>query len=305
MSGAGPVGSPGARRWLVAGALAGLALAAAALIRGAAPAARAPTGGDVVAWVNGQPIARESFARFVGAVARERSHLELDRDTKRELLQRLVDEELLLQQGLALGLDRREPSARRAIVSAVIEGITTDEDPADASRANLEAFFAAHARDFEQPGPVQVEAARVPVETGQEAVAFARAGEIARRARAGEPFAALAASLARPLEPPLPAGLVPLEALAGRVGSVVAQAIAQLAPGAVSDPVRGADGWWVVRLVARGPGVIPPLDQVIEPIRNAYRMKQHDERLARRLAELRARADVRIVDPELAGNEAR
>ena len=303
MSDAREVASPAARRWLVAGALAGLALAAAALIRGRAPAALAPAARqrDVVAWVNGQPIARESLARFVGEVARERPHLELDRDTRRELLQRLVDEELLLQQGLALGLDRREPSARRAIVAAVVEGITTDEDPAEGTREKLEAFYAERGRDFARPGPVQLEAARVPVSEGQEGMAYARAAEIVRRARAGEPFATLAASLAPALDPPLPAGPAPLETLVGRLGSAVEQAAATLAPGATSDPVRGADGWWVVHVVARGPDVIPPLEEVIEPVRSAYRLKQHDARLARRLAELRARAEIRVVDPELAG----
>jgi hypothetical protein len=302
MSGAEALGSRAARRWLLVGALGGLALAAAALLRRPAPSAPAPAaGGDVVAWVNGEPIARESFARFVGAVARERSHLELDRDTRRELLQRLIDEELLLQQGLALGLERREPTARRAIVSAVVEGITTDEDPAEASRDRLEAFYAEHGRDFAQPGPVEVHAARVEVAPGQEGAAYARAVEISRRARAGEPFPDLAASLGSPIEPPLPTGQVPLDALAARVGSAVAQAVGKLAPGAVDDPVRAEDGWWVVQVVARGPDVIPPLDQVLEPVRNAYRMQQHDQRLARRLAELRARADIRIVDGDLAG----
>src|SRR5262249_44836614 len=114
MSAADGVDSRRARRWLAAGAVAGMGLAALALMQARAPtgARVAPAGGgDVVAWVNGQPIARESFARFVGAVARERRRLELDIDTRRALLQRLIDEELLLQQGIALGLDRREPSA--------------------------------------------------------------------------------------------------------------------------------------------------------------------------------------------------
>jgi hypothetical protein len=289
-----------AERWLALGGLAGLALAAGALLHPGERGAPAE-GGGVVAWVGGRPISRDTFARYVGAAARERGRIELDRETRRALLERLIDEELLLQQGLALDLERREPTARRAIVSAVIEGITSDEDPAEETRDKLAAFYAAHAAEFARPGPVAIEAALVPVAAGEEAAAHARAVEIAQRARAGEPLAELAAALGRAPDPPLPAEPLSLEALGARFGDVVAESVGRLAPGAVGDPVRAAEGWWVVRLVSRGADATPPLDDVLEPVRSAYRMKLHDERLERRLAELRARAEVRIADPDLAG----
>jgi hypothetical protein len=128
---------------LALGAAAGVALAGAALLRGgpAEPASGAESG-DAVAWVNGQPVARESFARFVAGVARDRGGLDLDEAARREILDRMIDEELLLQQGLDLGLARREPAARRAIVSAVVDLVTTEEGPAEPTPEELEALHA-------------------------------------------------------------------------------------------------------------------------------------------------------------------
>ena len=70
--------------------------------------------------MNGEPISREAFARFAAAVAAERRSATLDAEERRRLLERMIDEELLLQRGIALGLARYEPTARRSIVSALI-----------------------------------------------------------------------------------------------------------------------------------------------------------------------------------------
>jgi hypothetical protein len=142
MSEGRPRGSARARAALAAGALAGVALAALSLVRsGDEPRPATIRSDDAVAWVEGEPIARETYARFVAAVARERGTVDLDPDTRRALLDQLIDEELLLREGIELGLARREPGARRAIVSAVIELVTTDEGPAEPSSPELEALY--------------------------------------------------------------------------------------------------------------------------------------------------------------------
>jgi parvulin-like peptidyl-prolyl isomerase len=296
-------GSVSALRWLIVGAIAGAALAAATLVRGGAPnASGAATGipSEAVAMVNGRPVTRDALARFTGALARERGRLELDAAEQRRILDRLIDEELLLQHGIALGLDRSEPSARRAIVSAVIDTLTTAE-MRDPDRAELEAFYRDYGKSLARAGAVQVELAFVPVGAIAEGDAKQRGVEIARRARAGELLAALAATLGQPLEPPLPAGPTTFDALRDRFGNVVVQALAGLAPGEISDPVRAMDGYWVTRLVAREPDAVPPLDDVIDVVQQAWVQHEHDALLTREIERLRKQADLTITDATLAG----
>jgi hypothetical protein len=291
-----------AQRWLVVGALAGAAIAAATLVRGGARVGAGAVPAEAVATVNGQPITREALARFTGALARERGRIDLDAAEQRRILDRLIDEELLLQHGIALGLDRSEPSARRAIVSAVVDSMTT-ASMREPERAELEAFYRERRRDFARPGPLQVEVALVAVGATPEGEAKRRAGEIARRARAGESLTALAAELGEALDPPLPAGRIRLDALRDRVGGIVAQAITRLSPGEISDPVQAADGYWVVRLVAREPDAMPPLDDVAEAVKQVWTQREHDALLTREIEKLRERAEVTISDRSLAGSE--
>lgn len=304
MSGADRQPSRSALIWLVAGAALGVAVAAGSLVSGGTSKPPAiPSGGDAsdaVAIVNGEPITREALARFADAIARGRGRLELDPDERRRVLARLIDEELLFQRGLALGLDRREPAARRAIVTAMIDALTTEmsEEP---SQADLEQFLREQPKDFTRPGRVVVEAARIPLEQPPSARVPARAAEAVRRARAGESLGVIGAELGSPIEPPLQVGPVTIDALRDRVGGIVVQALANLVPGDTSEPIRAMDGWWVVHLIAREPDAVPSLEEVYEPVRQAWMQREHEQKLAGAIAALRAEADVEIMDPELAG----
>ena len=65
-----------ARALLVVGALTGIALAALGIARSGVIGTRIPE--DAVAVMNSQPIHRDLFVSFVGAVASERRDFELD-----------------------------------------------------------------------------------------------------------------------------------------------------------------------------------------------------------------------------------
>lgn len=294
--------APKSRRalgWLALGALAGIALAALSLVRGP-EAAHTTTGSGVVALVNGEPIQREALARYAAAIARERGGLELDAAAQQRILDRLIDEELLLQRGIALGIDRREPSVRRAIVSAVVDGITSD-GAREPDRAALEAFYRENGARWTRPGEILVEAARVPKDAPD---ADARAAEMVRRARAGESLDVIGAELGAPIDPPLPPGKIAPDALRDRVGTVVVDALLALPAGETSEPVRAFDGLWVVRLLARDSDAQPPFDAVENLVRQAWFEREHEQRLGRELAVLREAATIEIAPPHLRESKA-
>jgi hypothetical protein len=122
------------RRFAVAGVAVGALLAACGEVDSEARRAIPPR--DVVAVVNGQPITRGAFERFIESAAGGEI-ASADGEARRRLLLRMVDEELLLQRAIELGLHRRDPAARRAILSAVIASVTSEGEVGEPDEANL------------------------------------------------------------------------------------------------------------------------------------------------------------------------
>ena len=100
---------------------------------------------DVVAVVNGQAIARGAFERYVESAADGGEIASVDAEARRRLLLRMVDEELLLQRGIELGLHRRDPAARRAILSAVIASVTSEGEAGEPDEATLRSHYEGNA----------------------------------------------------------------------------------------------------------------------------------------------------------------
>ena len=284
-----------ARLLLVAGVVAGVGLAAAGVLRSGRAAAGLPEG--VVALVNGEAVSAEAFAQIEAAVIAERKGAPLDEVQRQRLLDRLVDEELLLQRGLELGLARHEPTARRAIVSAVVATVTSDAETSEPDEETLRRYYADAADRFQKPGRFTAQTVFVSTASRPEAQAFQRAAAAARRLRAGEDLAAVDAALGDPQTAPLPQGPLPLETLRQYLGPSAAQAAAALAPGEVGDPVRGGSGYYVVRLAERSGGETAPFDEVRQEVRAEWLRTQGERALGDYLEELREQGDVQMRLP--------
>ena len=287
--------SPHAVRWLALGALAGLVCAAVALL------ASGGGGGlplNAAATVNGTPIRAEQVDRALAALAADRRS-PVGPAERRHVLDRLVDEELLVQRGLELGLARLDRRVRGDLVAAVIELVVAEADGAEPEDAEVEAFYAEHRDYFATSERLHVEQVFVRgPPTRSEGAARERAAQAAARLRAGEPLAAVAVELGDAPVAPLPADLLPLAKLAEYLGPTAARAASALAVGEVGEPVRSGSGHHVLRIAERRAGQAPPLAEIEEEVRAELRRRAGDRALRDYLAELRERADLRIRDRE-------
>lgn len=277
---------------LAFGAIAGLVAAAIGLLAQTRDARALPDG--AVAAVNGTAVRRADYERAVEALASDRRG-QLDDADKRHVLDRLVDEELLVQRALELGLARSDRRVRGDLVAAVIEAVTTDAGQREADDAELRAFFDANRDYFALPGRLHVEQVFVRSSGDADADALARARDAAARLRDG---AAVAEVQQRAGDAPvaaLPNAPLPAAKLREYLGPAAVEAVATLAPGDVAEPVRSAGGYQVLRLVARESNRAPELAEVEAEVRAEWRRRAGDEALRAYLDEVRSRAAIAVT----------
>jgi peptidyl-prolyl cis-trans isomerase C len=126
------------------------------------------------------------------------------------------------------------------------------------------------------------------------------AREIAQRVRAGEDFASVRRELGDAMVAELPEGALRVETIRQYLGATVARTATRLEPGEVSDPVRGAAGYYVLQLRERLAGEIALFEEVRSEVRGEYLRDRGDAALRAYLAELRDAAEIRVLEPELA-----
>lgn len=264
---------------LLAGAVTGVVLATAGLVR--APERGLPD--DAVAVVNGQPIRRADYETALAAVAADGKRGSQDPALRRHVLERLIDEELLVQAALDLGLAQRDRRVRADLSSATLSFLkeAPGREPSD---AELERFFDESSGYFATDARVEIEELYF---TGADAEPRARAAR--EPWQRGEPVAGDAPAL------PVPAGPLPLVKLEQYLGPTLARSVAALPVGVVSEPLVSADGFLLVRVRSRSGGARPSFDVVREQVRAEWRRRATEEQLRRFLAERRARAKVSMA----------
>jgi len=275
---------------LALGSMLGLALAAGGLLasgRDTGPALPS----DAVARVNGVPIRGDDYQRALDAVASDR-RTPPDAELRRHVLDRLIDEELLVQRGLELGLPRVDARVRRDLAAAVIDAATASAAPEEPSAAELTRFYDENRGFFGRGERVHLRQVFVAAGTPD---GDTRAAAAAARLRAGEDAASVRAALGDVEPVPLPDGPLPVAKLADYLGPTPLRAALDLPAGGVSDPVRSTDGLHVVELVAREPATVPPLAEIEDEVRAEWRRNGGERALRTQLDALRARATLEVT----------
>jgi hypothetical protein len=235
---------------LLAGMLAGIGTAIFSLVRGGAGLPD-----EAVARVNDHVIARADWERAVAAVASER-RTPLTAADRRHILDRLVDEELLMQHGLDVGLARQDRRLRGQLVADVMA--TATSEVAEPDEPALHVWYDSHRDYFTSTGRMRVAATRN-----------------------GQPFA-----------PPVPDALLSPAKLREYLGPRLTQVAVTMAPG--ETRASGDDDAVMLRMLQKEPVQTPSFEDVREEVRAAVQRDAEERAVRRLLDELRGEARVAV-----------
>jgi len=191
-----------------------------------------------------------------------------------------ADEDTLYRRALALGLDRTDVVVRRILVQKMrlLAARTNERDPSDEA---LRAFYAAHRDEYAPPARVSLWHVFLASATHGQGAPDAAAALLAALRREGRaPADAIAAGEAFSVPPHL-IGAAPSQ-LEKLFGPAFATWVARADVRTWTGPVPSAYGAHLVWIESREPGVPP----AFEDVRSRVRERWQDEQRARRVAEL-------------------
>jgi hypothetical protein len=125
---------------LVAGSIVGILLGIIAALRESGSEARVLPD-DAIVLVNGRPILEEEYTRAVALFASDKRTEITDAD-RAHVLNRLIEEELLIQRGIEIGLVDSDRSVRKVISQSMLAAVVAESASEQPSEDSLRAFYA-------------------------------------------------------------------------------------------------------------------------------------------------------------------
>ena len=238
---------------------------------------------DAVALVNGEPVSQIEYQRAISAMQSglKRPLTTEDRD---KALKLLIDEELMLQHALELGLARDDRLARRDLIQAVIKLATLPSENADPTDEELRKFFTQEKALFASPAIVTVKLAT----TDQPA----SAEQFIARIKAGASFDQAVSSLdLSPVD--IPDG-IPLGKLADYAGGAVRDAVYAMTPGDIAGPIETNATISFVWLIERSGGETK-FEAVKTQVQAEWDRRREEEAFDTYVARLRKQAHIKTL----------
>ena len=276
------------QRLLLAAAMLGLLLA---LLTGGVSDRQRLSEAGAIARVNDRHIDRTEFASAYQALLADKSKAPTEAD-KRLVLDRLIEEELLVQRGREIGLLEGDASVRKTIAMAVIEFVLAQSGSDAVSEPNLRQFYNENKARFAPASRMQIAQIFVPYNETDEAAVTTRLDEIRTALRSGVAFGDVEARFGTPILPALPRVLLTPAKMKEYLGPQLSDAAARLPQGAISDALAGPTGWHFLKIIRNRPGRAPAYETIRPQIIDAVRRSRDDTALRDYLDWLKKRADI-------------
>jgi parvulin-like peptidyl-prolyl isomerase len=206
-------------------------------------------------------------------------------DETQQVLQRLIDDELLIQRGEQLLLPETDPGLRKLMVQSLIQQIVNSDPQPVIDDNQLRAFYHSHQAVFEQPQRLKLGV--ITFDNRPHAVAARRA--LTKGATVNDIKADYSG-----ISTELPQVLLPRNAIQTYLGSHLTNVALGLHQGDVSPPIQQGSTFYLIQSIDIQPTYIPTFAQARQQVLGEYKQRQRDQLLSDALNNFRSQADINI-----------
>lgn len=249
-----------------------------------------------VARVNDSYITRAVYERALAAADTDKRNPVTAAD-RQHILNRLIDEELLIQYGIRQGLVRSDRQVKSTLVQSVIQAKSLQAEAREISDEDARTFFEQHRGLFSQGERVRVGMIRLPVTAGQDADAVLQKAQAAASLLAGgKSFAEVEAAYHEGGVLNLPNTLMPRGKLVDYLGPTLADMAFSLEPGQASEPVKIGMTWQVLYVHEKREAPEAVFTEVRELVLAEMRRRASEDIVRRSLDEMRRTESIYIAE---------
>ena len=281
---------------LAAGAIVGIVMAAVGFID-AKGQSTLPEG--VVAQVNDKYIGEEKYLTVLNGLAADK-RAEITREDRAYILERLIEEELLVQRSLELGMLNSDTVVRNALVQAMIGSVIAERAGEEVSEERLRSFYEDNIDFFVLPDRLHVRQIvfRARPRSGDNREdgfeqALARAKQTHRQLEQGIPYQTVARHYGDETAIDIPNTLLSPNKLREYIGPTLLEASMKLEPGAMSKPLETPSGYAILYMVDRKGSKEQGFETVRKQVEAEYRKRWDDRALREYVEQLKEWAQIK------------
>ena len=239
---------------------------------------------DTVVLVNQQPVT-ESALKF----ARQRSgRFMIDvpvQDRDKQLLQRLIDDELILQRAEELGILQADPGIRKLLARSAINTVVRESQALLIKEPQLIAFYNNHQAVFQKPQRITLQAAQFD---------DLEMANISRNAVLLGDSLKKTVSLVGGKILPIPVSPLPKHMLIRYLGISLTDLALGLSATQISQPILQGDNIYLLHVVENQPATLMPFEQVRETVMTELISRQRRDSLTTTLEELKQTTSIQL-----------
>ena len=263
--------------WLIVGGLCGLLFAGYGIFTKIS--INQTLDSNTIATVNNALITRETYLRAIDRYNSDTKDA-LDKNDRAWVLQRLIEEELLVQRGLSLGIITTDNDVRGAIVRALIASINAEAAAMMPNEEELFEYYNSNEEKFTYPATISIQAW---VSSTEEDALLLKKGLLENKESEKYENTRLLKNI--------PSGLLTLNKIREYLGPSIASAIKLETENNVIIQYS-QDRWYIVYIIEKNVGVVEPFENIKHQIHNEFIRSEADKKLREYINNLKDNASI-------------